>query len=73
MKKIYDFDLAVSYLNDYPLDYITTDLKNAAINLANAGLTSDKWERGELIMQAQSAIFTVTEFLDSIIERQVEQ
>lgn len=69
---VYNFDLAVSYLKDCPLGHMRDTLKNSAINLANAGLTTDQCERARLILEAQSAIFNVTEFLDSISRREVE-
>lgn len=72
-KTVYDFAGAVRYLEDYPLDDMIENLKSSAINLANAGLSSAIEERMQIVLYAQSAIFNVTEFLDSIIERQVEQ
>lgn len=72
-KTVYDFDLAVRHLDDYSLGGMIDALKTAAISLANAALSSDSTERYDIVLQAQSAIFTATEFLDSIIEREVEQ
>lgn len=72
-KTVYDFAGAVRYLEDYPLDDMIENLKSSAINLANAGLSSAIEERMQIVLYAQSAIFNVTEFLDSIIKRQVEQ
>lgn len=72
-KTVYDFAGAVRYLEDYSLDDMIENLKSSAINLANAGLSSAIEERMQIILYAQSAIFNVTEFLDSIIEREVEQ
>lgn len=72
-KTVYDFAGAVRYLEDFPLDDMIENLKSSAINLANAGLSSAIEERMQIILYAQSAIFNVTEFLDSIIERQMEQ
>lgn len=72
-KTVYDFKAAARYLEDFPLDDITENLKTSAINLANAGLSSAIEERMQIVLYAQSAIFNVTEFLDSIIAREVEQ
>lgn len=72
-KTVYDFAGAARYLEDFPLDDMIENLKSSAINLANAGLSSAIEERMQIILYAQSAIFNVTEFLDSIIERQMEQ
>lgn len=72
-KTVYDFKAAAKYLEEYPLDDLTEWLKTSAINLANAGLSSAREERMEIVLHAQSAIFNVTEFLDSIIAREVEQ
>lgn len=72
-KTVYDFKEAVRYLKDYPLDAIIDDLKTNAVSLANAALSSDRTERYDVVLQAQSAIFNATGFLDSIIEMEVEQ
>lgn len=66
MTPTFDITLAAEYLKDHPLGFIKDELKNAAINLANAGLTSDENGRNRLILEAQAAIFEVTELLDAI-------
>lgn len=72
-KKVYDFEMAVFYLKDMPLGDMLLGLKAAMMNLSNAGLTSDKQECRRLILEAQSAAYDVTEFLDSIVVKEVEQ
>lgn len=69
----YDYTLSESYLRDFPLDDLIVKLKCAALNLSNSALTTDPYKRALLILEAQSAIFDVTEFLDLIIVKEVQQ
>ncbi len=45
----------------------------SAIALANAGLTFDEEERRQIILETQSVIYAVSEFLDTIIEMEVKR
>ena len=69
----YDYTLSESYLRDFPLDDLIMKLKCAALNLSNSALTTDLYKRALLILEVQSAIFDVTEFLDLIIVKEVQQ
>ncbi|WP_290437738.1 hypothetical protein [Muribaculum intestinale] len=71
--RVYNFEGAARYLENYPIGALASDLKTSAIALANAGLTFDEEERRQIILETQSVIYAVSEFLDTIIEMEVKR
>lgn len=69
-KTVYDFQAAVEYINQWfsPKE-LSDNLKDAALRCA----APDEGMRENMILKMQIVVLDVCEFLESIIEREVEQ